>query len=50
MKTKKEEWRKARCPRCNYVIEYRPKEGFDGILKCPDCGKQFRVVGLEEYL
>jgi len=50
MRQQKEEWRKVHCPQCRYIIEYQPKEDFDGILKCPDCGKRFRVVGLEDFL
>lgn len=49
MKQKKEEWRKARCPRCSYVVTYHPKGGFNGILKCPDCGKDFRTARLDDY-
>ena len=33
-----------------YSIQYTPKEGWGGILKCPHCGHEFRVPSLDGWL
>lgn len=46
----KRKWRKARCPKCGYRIDYDPKPDWSGELKCPDCGHIFKVPRLDSYL
>jgi len=41
------EWNKVKCQNCGKVVEYVPKEGWDGRLRCPHCGEWFRVPRLE---
>ena len=46
---KKRKWRVIYCPN-GHKIEYEPKEGFIGELKCPECAVNFKVPLLDEYL
>ena len=42
-KEEKKDWLTTHCTHCDYRIQYIPKEGYQGQLKCPDCGKIFDV-------
>ena len=40
---------KVKCPRCGYRVEYAPKPDFDGNFKCPQCGKVFKLIHLDNF-
>ena len=48
--SKKIEWRSTACPKCQGRVEYFPKEGFTGDLKCPHCQKAFHLSRLEDFV
>ena len=43
-------WKKIRCQKCDSVVQYVPKEGWDGRLLCPKCGKWFKVPSLDGFI
>jgi len=43
------DWLKTNCTHCGYRILYSPKPNFKGELRCPQCGKKFNVVRLDEF-
>ena len=46
----KRKWLKTKCPKCGYRIQYDPKPDWSGELRCPDCGRIFKVPRLDTYL
>jgi len=48
--SKKRKWLKAQCSHCGYRFEYEPTEKFRGELRCPECGKKFKVNILDDYV
>ncbi len=48
-KPKKIRWFRTRCPACDHVVEYSPKEDWDGRLTCPQCQHSFRLVLLDHF-
>ena len=40
---------KTHCLRCQKIVEYKPKDNFKGRLKCPHCGKEFRLFRLDDF-
>jgi hypothetical protein len=49
-KEQKKKWLKTVCPYCDKIIEYSPKRGFKGTIKCPKCEGVFIVPSLNNYL
>ena len=39
----KKDWLTTHCTHCGYKIQYIPKEGWKGRLRCPECGDTFDV-------
>ena len=46
----KRDWLTAHCPKCGYHIQYVPTERWKGRLKCPQCGKQFTIYRLDDFV
>jgi len=46
---KHHKWLRTKCPKCDYRIDYDPKPDWSGTLKCPTCGKVFKVVRLNDF-
>jgi len=46
----KRKWLKVRCPSCHYLVENDPKTNWSGTLKCPECGKNFKVPSLDGFI
>ena len=46
---KKVRWFKTRCPKCNSKIEYSPKSDWNGLLRCGECGHEFRLSLLDHF-
>ena len=45
----KRKWLRARCPNCEYNVEYLPQENFKGDIRCPQCGKEFHITRLGDF-
>ena len=43
-------WKKIRCQACDRVVQYVPKPGWDGRLRCSACGVWFRVPSLDSWV
>lgn len=41
-------WKKARCPN-GHLVEFWPREWFNGNLKCSKCRKEFKLTTLDEW-
>ncbi len=48
-KNKKVRWFKTHCPKCDYEVEYAPKENWDGQLTCPQCQNNFQLTLLSHF-
>ena len=42
-------WKKVSCPYCQKKVEYLPKQGWNGNLRCPYCEKVFVVPSLDRF-
>ena len=41
---------KASCPYCEKKIEYKKLKDWKGELRCPHCGKKFKVPNLDGFI
>jgi rubrerythrin len=45
----KVKWLRVKCPFCGYKFEHSPKPDWDGRLRCPECGKVFKLTRLDDF-
>lgn len=46
---KKRRWINTICPKCKVQVKFSPKTNWDGLLKCGECGHEFRLSLLTRF-